>query len=102
MSARIFRPAKSATQSGMARTRRWQLVYAPARARTIEPLMGWTSSDDMNSQVRLSFATKQEAVAYCETNAIPYTLEEPAPAQPRRPMSYSDNFRTNRLQPWTH
>jgi hypothetical protein len=101
MTARIFRPAKSATQSGMGRTRRWQLVYAPARPRTIDPLMGWTSSDDMNSQVRLSFATKQEAIDYATRNAIPFQVEETTPVA-RRAMSYSDNFRPGRPQPWTH
>ncbi len=102
MTARIYRPAKSATQSGMGRTRRWILVYAPARPRTIEPLMGWTSSDDMNSQVRLSFATKEEAIEYATRNGIDYRVEEPTPAGARRAMSYSDNFRPGRPQPWTH
>ena len=101
MTARIYRPSKSATQSGMARTRRWMMVYAPASPRSIEPLMGWTSSADMNSQVRLSFATKEEAIDYCTRNGIAYQVEEPAESK-RRTVSYSDNFRPGRPQPWTH
>jgi hypothetical protein len=63
--------------------------------------MGWTSSSDMKSQVRLSFATKEEAIAYAERNGIAYRVEEPKPAQ-RRIMQYADNFKPNRTQQWTH
>jgi hypothetical protein len=101
MIARIFRPARTATQSGAGKSKSWHLVYAPAAARRIEPLMGWTSSTDMLSQVNLSFATKEEAVAYAERNSIPYRVEEPKP-ETRKIMSYSDNFRSTRMTPWTH
>ena len=101
MSARIFRPTRSATQSGAGRTKRWHLVYAPERPRSVDPLMGWTSSDDMKSQIRLNFDTKDEAVAYAERNAIPYVVEEPAPAV-KRTISYSDNFKPGRIGQWTH
>jgi hypothetical protein len=101
MSARIFRPTKSATQSGAGRTKKWRLVYDPQRPRTIDPLMGWTSSDDMTSQIRLTFDTKEEAVAYAERNGIAFTIEEPRPAE-RRTISYSDNFRPGRVGQWTH
>ena len=53
--------------------------------------MGWTSSGDMKSQLRLQFATKEEAVAYAERHGIPYQVQEGKPAQ-RRGMSYADNF----------
>jgi hypothetical protein len=101
MTARIFRPAKSATQSGAGKTKLWRLEFDPASARQIEPLMGWTSSSDMNAQVRLSFATKEEAIAYAERNGIAYRVEEPTKVA-RRLISYADNFRSNRVAPWTH
>ena len=101
MTARIYRPAKSATQSGLGRTRRWVLEYGPTSARTIEPLMGWTGSRDMESQVRLTFATKDEAIDYCVRNSVAYQVEEPAPFG-FRTVSYSDNFRPGRPRPWTH
>jgi len=101
MSARIFRPTKSATQSGTGRTRKWHLVYTPETPRGQDPLMGWTSSDDMKSQIRLTFDTKEEAVEYAERNAIPYAVEEPKPSV-RRTVSYSDNFRPGRVGQWTH
>jgi hypothetical protein len=101
MRARIYRPAKNAMQSGKARTRAWLLEYEQERPRTIDPLMGWTSSDDMRQQVCLEFDTAQEAVAYAEKHAIPYQVFEPHNPVPR-PKSYSDNFRFDRKVPWSH
>jgi hypothetical protein len=100
MTARIYLPARSATQSGRANDR-WVLEYEPEQPRAIEPLMGWVSSSDMKSQIRLRFETRQEAVAYAERNGIAYRLEEPKPAQ-RKIISYSDNFQSNRIVPWSH
>jgi hypothetical protein len=101
MAARIYRPAKGATQSGTARTKLWVLEFDQERAREIEPLMGWTSSGDMKQQLRLSFDSRDEAVAYAEREGIPYRVEEPTEVR-RRTMSYSDNFKFNRVGPWTH
>jgi hypothetical protein len=101
MTARIFKPAKTAMQSGPARTKDWVLEYEPEVAREIDPLMGWTSSRDMNSQVRLSFETKEEAIAYAERNGIAYRLAEPKPRAAIR-KSYADNFRFGRKGSWTH
>jgi hypothetical protein len=99
--ARIYRPARTAMQSGKALTRRWVLEYEPDRPKELEPLMGWTSSSDMLSQVVLEFDTKEEAVAYAESQAIPYQVFEPQDASVR-PRSYSDNFRFDRKIPWSH
>jgi hypothetical protein len=101
MTARIFKPAKTAMQSGSANTKDWVLEFEPEEARTVEPLMGWTSSGDMRQQIKLRFETKDEAVAYCERHGIAYQLFEPKPVQ-RRLASYSDNFAFNRRTPWTH
>ena len=101
MPARIYRPAKSATQSGLARTKLWVLEFEQDAPREIEPLMGWTSSGDTRQQVKLRFDTREEAVAYAEREGIAYRVEDTnLPA--RRPMSYSDNFKFNRTAPWTH
>ena len=101
MLARIYKPAKTAMQSGKAQTELWVLEYEPEVPLKVDPLMGYTSSSDMRRQVKLEFATREEAVAYAERNAIPYRLFEPHQA-PVRTQSYSDNFRYNRPQPWTH
>jgi len=99
--ARIYRPARTAMQSGKAMTRRWVLEYEPERPKELEPLMGWTSSADMRSQVVLEFNTKEEAVAYAGNHQIPYHVFEPQEAKVR-PRSYSDNFRFDRKIPWSH
>jgi hypothetical protein len=101
MSARIYRPAKTAMQSGLAKTQDWLLDYEPASPRETEPLMGWTGSSDMLSQVKLWFETKEEAIAYAEKNGIPYRVFEPHPRAMSR-KSYSDNFKFGRIGTWTH
>jgi hypothetical protein len=101
MRARIFLPAKSAMQSGMAKTHRWVLEYEPESAKIRDPLMGWTGSDDMRQQIRLTFESQEAAVAYAQTHQIPYDLEIPA-ARVRKPKSYADNFRADRKENWTH
>jgi ETC complex I subunit conserved region len=100
MTARIYRPAKTAMQSGQAKDR-WLLEYEPETPRAVEPLMGWTSSADMKSQIRLWFDTEEEAVAYVVRNGIPYRVEKPREAT-RKSVSYSDNFKFNRVGQWTH
>ncbi|KUO54564.1 MAG: ETC complex I subunit [Alphaproteobacteria bacterium BRH_c36] len=101
MVARIYKPAKTAMQSGLARTKEWVLEHEPETAREVEPLMGWTSSRDMKSQIRLEFDTKEEAVAYAERNSLAYRIVEPKPRKPVR-KSYADNFRFGRVGKWTH
>ena len=101
MSARIYRPAKTATQSGAAKSRRWLLEFEPEQPREVEPLMGWTSSSDMKAQVKLWFATKEEALEYAAREGIEARVEEPNLSS-RKIVSYSDNFRPGRLGQWTH
>ncbi|MGH6768199.1 MAG: ETC complex I subunit [Xanthobacteraceae bacterium] len=101
MVARIYKPAKTAMQSGTAKTRQWVLDYDPEQPREIEPLMGWTSSGDMRQQVRLWFASEDDAMAYCERHGIPYQVFG-AKASDRRAISYADNFAFKRRDAWTH
>jgi hypothetical protein len=101
MTARIYKPARTAMQSGTAKTKEWVLDYEPEQPRAIEPLMGWTSSDDMKQQVRLSFDTREEAVAYCEREGIAYEVFESKPSKRQR-IAYSDNFASTRRGAWTH
>jgi hypothetical protein len=101
MTARIYQPARTAMQSGTAKTKEWVLDYEPETPCTVEPLMGWTSSSDMKQQVRLHFETKEEAVAYCERHGIAYQVFESTPGKRAR-ISYSDNFAYTRRSPWTH
>ena len=101
MTARIFKPAKNAMQSGKSKTREWQLDYEPEQARAVEPLMGWTSSGDMKQQITLRFQAKEEAIAYCEHHGIAYRVFDPKQPK-RRIIAYADNFAFSRRTPWTH
>jgi hypothetical protein len=101
MTARIYKPSKTAMQSGQAKTKDWVIDFEPEEARQVEPLMGWTSSGDMRQQLRLRFASKDEAIAYCERHGVAYQLSEAKPAS-RRGISYSDNFAFKRRDAWTH
>ena len=101
MVARIYRPAKTAMQSGKGKTQMWVLEFEPSDRKTVEPLMGYTSSRDMLSQVKMKFETRDEAVDYAERNNIDHRVIEPKEPK-RRPMAYSDNFSYDRKIPWTH
>lgn len=101
MVARIYRPAPNAMQSGRGKSREWVLVYEPSIPRTIEPLMGYTSSSDMKRQIVLRFPTLEEAESYARREGIAYRVQ-PAQEATIKKVSYPDNFRFDRKTPWTH
>ena len=101
MTARIYKPSKTAMQSGSGNTKEWVVDFDLEEPRQVEPLMGWTSSTDMRQQLRLRFESQAEAVAYCERHGIGFLLSEAKPAR-RRVISYSDNFAFKRRDAWTH
>jgi hypothetical protein len=103
MRARIFQPAKTAMSSGTAKTKGWVLEFAPDSARSVDPLMGWTSSSDTQSQVRLNFDTKDAALDYVRENGIDAQVQDPNKRKVNiRPNGYSENFATGRRGVWTH
>lgn len=103
MLARIYQPAKTAMQSGQAKTAHWVLEFAPGESRQVDPLMGWTGSGDTQSQVRLTFESKEAATAYAQRNGIAFRVAEPKTRKPIiRPGGYGDNFAYNRKAAWTH
>jgi hypothetical protein len=99
--ARIFVPPRSAMQSGKGKQSGWILEFEPGERQRLDPLMGWAGSGDTLGQVRLHFATREEAVAYAEANALAYEVEEPKPVR-IKPKVYADNFRFGRTDNWTH
>jgi hypothetical protein len=101
MTARIYQRPKNAMQSGKAKTKDWLLEFEPASARRSDDLMGWTQTTDMDGQVRLSFDTQEDAVAYAEKHGIAFQISEPK-APKRILKTYADNFAFGRKQPWTH
>jgi len=100
MRVRLYKPAKTAMQSGVANTREWVLESEPTR-KEVDPLMGWTASRDTMQQVQLSFATLDEAKAYAEKQGWHYTVELPR-ERTIRAKAYADNFAYNRVGRWTH
>ena len=103
MFARIYQPAKTAMSSGTAKTKFWVLEFVPTEERYLDPLMGWTSSDETQTQVRLEFETKDAALDYAELNNISATVQD---SQKRalniRAGGYGENFATYRRGIWTH
>lgn len=103
MRARIYQPAKTAMQSGTAKTQYWVLDYAQGSAREVDPLMGWTSTKDTQTQVRLRFESREEAEAYAKANGIDYIVTEPQTRKHNiRPRGYGENFANDRKGAWTH
>lgn len=95
--ARIFQPAKTAMQSGRGGLKKWRLEYAPVSAKSVEPLMGWTSSSDTMNQVAIDFDSKESAIAFCQKHQIDYDLFEPK----KRKLNikvYADNFSYSRIR----
>lgn len=91
MKAVIFRPAKTAMQSGQAGTRSWIVEFDPEAARKVEPLMGWTSSDDTRQQLQLKFESSEAAAAFCDRHGVAYEVRGPH-ARRVGPKAYADNF----------
>jgi hypothetical protein len=92
MVARIYQPVKNAMQSGRANTRKWVLEYEPEQPRYLDPVMGWTGSGDMKSQLRLKFSSRDAAVDYAKRNNIPFTVI-PSHDRKIKIKSYAENFR---------
>lgn len=90
-------------QSGTAKARGWVLEFAPASARAVDPLMGWTSSGDTQAQVRLCFDSREAAETYAAERKIDCDVSEPKPRKPNiRLRGYGENFATDRKGVWTH
>ncbi|OJX74343.1 ETC complex I subunit [Magnetospirillum sp. 64-120] len=98
MQVRIFRPAKTAMQSGKGNTKAWVLEYEPAARKEADALMGWLGSDDTTQQVRIKFDTKEEAVAYAKRKGLDFQVFEEATKKPVGSKNYSDNFRFDKLE----
>jgi len=91
--AKIYKPTKTAMQSGMRNTKKWLLEFDTLKTGT-NPLMGWETSRDTMSEIKLEFSSKEQAINYAKKNNIDYYIVEP---QKRKVIkkSYSDNFLKN-------
>ncbi|MCY4304102.1 MAG: ETC complex I subunit [Aestuariivita sp.] len=103
MNARIYKPAKTAMQSGSAKINEWILEFSQSIRRDVDPLMGWTSSSDTQTQVQLRFPDKESAVNYAKENHIIVHVCEPRSRKLNiRQRGYGENFATDRRGAWTH
>lgn len=103
MRARLYKPARTATSSGNARTRDWVLEFVPEAPRWIDPLTGWTGSRDTQAQVKLHFDSQEEAERYAKDRGIDYVILRPQGRKANlRPGGYGENFASNRRGSWTH
>ena len=101
MAVRIYKPARNAMQSGKGKTGEWVLEFEAEAPRSRDPLMGWTSSAGTRQQLKLGFASKEEAIAYAEREGLAYSVAPEAPVRSHK-KSYSDNFKWGRTDNWTH
>jgi len=97
MQARIYQPARNVMQSGRGKTDRWVLEFDQGSARSVDALMGWTSSSDTDTQLKMTFDSQQAAEDFAAREGLDYRV-----VQPKRrivqPKSYSDNFRFDRIR----
>ena len=105
MTAKIFKPSKTAMQSGRnataSRGHDWVLEFSRETAACPDRLMGWQSSSDTARQVKIRFPDKESAIAYAEAHNIVYQLSEPNMRRVK-PRAYADNFAFSRSGAWTH
>ena len=101
MTIKIYKPSKTAMQSGIGSTKRWLAEYISDVDNVKDSLMGWNSSFDTQSQIRVFFESKEQAIAWAKKNKYQFFVEEPK-IKRIKPKSYASNFDINRKEPWTH
>ena len=101
MKAKIYKPSKTSMQSGLGKTKKWVFEFYKEKNKIEEPLMGWTGSVDTREQVKLLFDNLDDAIEYAKQNSISYEL---VMNKNKKYISktYSDNFRFDRKDKWTH
>ena len=101
MTIKIYKPSKTAMQSGLGKTKKWLAEYISDTDNVKDSLMGWNSSLDTQSQIKSFFETKEQAIVWAKKNNFQFYVEEPK-NKIIKPKSYASNFDINRKEPWTH
>ena len=101
MTIKIYKPSKSSMQSGQRNTKKWLAEYISDTEQVKDTLMGWNSSLDTKSQIKVFFDTKEQAITWAKKNNYQFYVEEPK-IKKIKPKSYASNFDINRKDPWTH
>ncbi len=92
MKVKIYKPTKSAMQSGKNNTKKWLMIHLEENnAKQLNPLMGWTSSSNTETQLKLFFPSKETAIEYAESEGFEYEVEEPALPSIKQ-KTYAENF----------
>ena len=97
----IYKPTKSAMQSGLATNKFWILKYVSYSKTNLDPLMGWSGSDDTSKQIVLKFNSKEEAIDYAEFHSLKFRILD-YNTKKIKPKSYADNFDFKRKGLWSH
>jgi len=101
MIIKIFKPSKTAMQSGLGKTKLWLAEYISETDGGKDSLMGWNSSLDTENQIRIFFETKKQAIEWAKSKNYQFFVQEPR-VKIIKPKSYSSNFDYNKKESWTH
>ena len=101
MTVKIYKPSKTAMQSGRGKTKQWLAEYISETDNKKDSLMGWNSSADTKSQIKLFFDTKYQAIDWAKNCGYQFYVEEPK-GRNIKPKSYAANFDIDKKEPWTH
>ena len=97
----IYKPTKSAMQSGLATNKFWILKYISYSKTDLDPVMGWSGSNDTSKQIVLKFNSKDEAIDYAELHSLKFRVLNNN-TKKIKPKSYSENFSYKRMGLWSH
>jgi hypothetical protein len=98
---RIYKPAKTAMQSGRSNMKKWILEFEPGSRKETDTLMGWVGSRDTQGQVKMRFESKEDAIEYAKRKGLTFSCSEPKKRR-IKPKNYADNFAFDRKMLWTH
>ena len=101
MTIKIYKPSKSSMQSGQRNTKKWLAEYISDYEQVKDTLMGWNSSLDTKSQIKVFFDTKEQAINWAVNNNYQYFVVEPK-KRIIKPKNYASNFDINKKESWTH
>ena len=92
MKAKIYKPSKTAMQSGRSKYNKWVLKFSDQKNQRKDNMMGWNGGSSTVSQIELKFSSKEEAVSYAKRNSIDYEILETSERKVIN-KSYADNFK---------
>ena len=101
MTIKIYKPSKTVMQSGIGKTKKWLAEYISDEETVKDCLMGWNSSADTKTQIKVFFNTKEQAIVWAKNNDYHYFVEDPK-INKVTIKSYASNFAMNRKDSWTH